>query len=90
MEIEGQEVLVTPDAILEINRGPHITVAQAHGIDWTAAPAVQLHPLTLSAMPDALIQPVAPPPKPEPPDRKPFYIFAIFLAALAAYWILKG
>lgn len=37
------DVYVGTGSITEVHRGPHCTVAQAFGEDWTGAPCVHLH-----------------------------------------------
>lgn len=44
------EVYVSENALLEVTRGPHLTVAQAYGIDWQSAPMVNVHPASMRAL----------------------------------------
>lgn len=53
------EVYVNAEAIIEINRGKHMTVAQTFGADWTAAPLIYTHYAAL-APPDVPLQPQKP------------------------------
>lgn len=39
------DVIVHENHILEVARGRDVTVAQAYGEDWSAAPYVQYHPV---------------------------------------------
>jgi hypothetical protein len=41
------DVYVSENAMMEIHRGPHMTVVQTFGEDWTSAPLVQIHPPSL-------------------------------------------
>jgi hypothetical protein len=50
MALEPYEVYVNPEAIIEINRGPHMTTVQAFGVDWSAAPAIHMHAQSFSAI----------------------------------------
>jgi hypothetical protein len=38
------DVYVSENAMMEVHRGPHMTVMQTFGEDWTSAPLVQIHP----------------------------------------------
>jgi len=93
VEIEGYDVFVNPEAIIEISRGENMTIAQAFGEDWQAAPAVHIHPAALRpAEPPRVEVPeawkVQPAFQPGPPDRTLFYFCAFVIAVLCAAAIL--
>jgi len=94
VDTENYEVYVNAEAIIEICRGPHMTVAQAFGEDWQASPAVHLHPAALApCMPVVMREPERTPPpafKPPKPDKTFFYFCVAILAWLCAWAILRS
>lgn len=47
---ESFDVYVSDGVLLEVHRGPHMAVAQTHGVDWTCPPLVNVHPETFVAL----------------------------------------
>jgi hypothetical protein len=95
VEAEPYEVYVNDAAIVEIHRGPHMTVAQAFGEDWTAQPAIHMHAAAFVAapgMPLHMSEPVVgggmkfKPPK----DNKGFYFCCLLFAVVAAWVIVSN
>jgi hypothetical protein len=101
MALEPYEVYVNPEAIIEINRGPHMTTVQAFGVDWSAAPAIHMHPESFSAIAapalqtiPAMDEPVSGFRTPQPPIKSPSNgnLFVLAVATLvcagiaAALW----
>lgn len=96
MELEAYEVFVNPEAIIEINRGEHMTTAQAFGADWTAQPVAYMHPASFHGIANQAPEvPEDPAREYQPPLSTPkydrlFVVAALILAGALAWGIVSG
>lgn len=83
------DVYVNEGSLVEVHRGQHMTVCQAHGEDWTAQPVVNIHS---AAIAPATVRPAAAPriikPQPAPGPDRGFWTVAAIALVLAAWFAI--